>query len=256
MDLRGRRAFITGASSGIGRACARLLAGAGCDLVLLARRGPRLAELAGELRRAGGGRIEALAADVRDNAQLTKLREREPRLFDEVDILLNNAGKAKGFDPVHEGRLAHWEEMIDTNLRGLLYVTRLVLPGMVRRGAGHVINVGSVAGHWVYPKGAVYCATKYAVRAFSEGLRQDLLGSGVRVTEIAPGLVETEFAEVRFDGDGARAKEVYRGMTPLSAEDVAQAVLWCMQRPAHVNVQSLVLFPTDQASVTNVHRRA
>lgn len=254
--LHGKKALISGASSGIGRSCAVALAREGVDLVVLGRRRERLEELADRVCREYRIHVEPLAVDVRRNADLERLAREHPTCFTGLDILINNAGKAKGLDPLHQGRLEHWEEMIDTNIKGLLYLTRLILPGMVDRKQGHVINIGSVAGHWLYPSGAVYCASKFAVKAINEGMRLDLHGSGVRVTSVDPGLVKTEFAEVRFDGDRVRGAKVYEGMTPLSPDDVAEAVVWCLSRPLHVNVQSLVLFPTDQASVTLVHRRS
>jgi 3-hydroxy acid dehydrogenase / malonic semialdehyde reductase len=168
--------------------------------------------------------------------------------------VVNNAGLARGFDPIHQGSPADWDEMIDTNLKGLLYVTRAVLPGMVERGRGHVINIGSTAGHDVYPKGNVYCATKFAVNALTQGMRMDLLGTGVRVSTVDPGMVETEFSLVRFHGDAERADRVYQGLQPLTAGDVADAVLWCATRPPHVNIDEIILKPTAQASATQVHR--
>ena len=177
-------------------------------------------------------------------------------LLSKLDILVNNAGLALALEPIQAGNPADWDQMIDTNVKGLLYVTRTVLPGMVERGRGHVVNVGSVAGHQTYAGGAVYSATKYAVRAISDALRYDVLGTGVRVSNVEPGLAETEFSEVRFKGDRSRAKSVYEGLTPLRAEDVADAVVWCLTRPPHVNIQSVLILPTDQASAHAVHRRA
>ena len=241
-------ALVTGASSGIGEGTARLLAAKGYRLVLAARRQGRLKALAREL----GAR--ALPLDVRDRGAGEAAERRGA--FDGLDVLVNAAGLARGFSTIREGSTDDWDEMIDTNLKGLLHVTRAALPGMIRRGRGHVVLLGSTAGHWTYPKGGVYCATKYAVRALCEGLRMDLLGSGVRVTSVDPGLAETEFSVVRFRGDRARAKAVYAGMTPLTPADVAEAILWCLQRPPRVNIQQMVLTPTDQASVTLVHRRS
>lgn len=250
MSLRGRRALVTGASSGIGAACARALAAAGCRLVLVARRADRLAALAAALPRHAGARL--LALDVGDRRAV----EAAPADAFRADVLVNAAGLARGLEPLHEGRVDDWDEMIDTNLKGLLYVTRRVLPGMVSRGRGHVVHIGSTAGRWAYPGGNVYGATKAAVRLLTEGMRMDLLGAGVRVTTVDPGMVDTEFSTVRFHGDRARADAVYAGMRPLAAADVAEAVLWSLSRPAHVNVQEVVLMPTDQASVSLVKRRA
>jgi NADP-dependent 3-hydroxy acid dehydrogenase YdfG len=171
----------------------------------------------------------------------------------DIEVLVNNAGLAKGVEKMPEAETADWDVMIDTNVKGLLYMTRAFLPGMMKRGRGHIVNLGSVAGRWTYAGGAVYCATKFAVRALSEGLRMDLLGSPVRVTNIEPGMVETEFSEVRF-GDAERAKAVYQGFKPLSSADVADAIKWCVERPPHVNVQELVLFPTAQAAISMVQR--
>jgi serine 3-dehydrogenase len=173
-----------------------------------------------------------------------------------IDVLINNAGLARGFAPVHEGDVEDWEEMIDTNVKGLLYVTRAILPSMVSRGSGHIINLGSIAGHQVYPKGAVYCASKYAVRALNEGLKMDLLGTGVRVCSVSPGMVETEFSEVRFHGDTARASRTYANTRPLRASDIAEIAVFCATRPPHVDVSEVIVMPTDQASVNHVHRTA
>ncbi|TMQ55467.1 MAG: SDR family NAD(P)-dependent oxidoreductase [Candidatus Eisenbacteria bacterium] len=191
----------------------------------------------------------------RDGAR-TGSRRGASGLLSKLDILVNNAGLALALEPIQAGNPADWDQMIDTNVKGLLYVTRTVLPGMVERGRGHVVNVGSVAGHQTYAGGAVYSATKYAVRAISDALRYDVLGTGVRVSNVEPGLAETEFSEVRFKGDRSRAKSVYEGLTPLRAEDVADAVVWCLTRPPHVNIQSVLILPTDQASAHAVHRRA
>ena len=245
--------MISGASAGIGTACAHSLAAAGLDLIVLARRADKLSALKKEIERVHGRRVEAFAVDVRDQnavAELAEFTRDRP-----VDVLINNAGLAKGTDPVAKGTLADWDQMIDTNVKGLLYLTRAVLPRMIARGAGHVVNIGSVAGRHVYPGGAVYCATKFAVRALTEGLRLDLMGTPIRVTNISPGMVETEFSAVRLN-DEARAKALYEGMRPLSAADVAETVTWCLSRPAHVNVQELVIYPTDQAGVGFVSRRS
>ena len=247
--LKGKRALVTGATSGIGLACARALAAEGCRLVLVGRREGRLRAVARSLGRRV--QVRVLVLDVRDRAAV----EAAEASFFAVDILVNNAGLARGFDPLQEGRVDDWEEMIDTNLKGLLYVTRKALPFMVKRRRGHVVNLGSTAGHWTYPKGNVYCASKAAVKVLTEGLRMDLLGSGIRVSSVDPGMVETAFSEVRFHGDAARARAVYAGMRPLAAGDVAEAVLWCLPRPPHVNIQQVVVTPTDQASPTLVHRR-
>lgn len=245
--------FISGASSGIGEACARIFAAHRYDLVLVARREDRLKRLAEELKSKHDIQIHCFELDVRNREKVqTLLHAPSPEIasiLEGVEIVINNAGLASGLDPIQEGQLDDWDTMIDTNLKGLLYVTRAFLPQMIRQKRGHIVNLGSVAGQWVYPKGNVYCATKFAVRALTEGLRMDLAGTGIRVTEIAPGKVETEFSQVRFHGDLEKAKAVYAGSHPLSPTDIAEAILWCVQRPAHVNIQQLTLFPTDQGSV-------
>ncbi len=248
-----RTAFITGASSGIGEATARALAARGLHLTLLARREDRLQALAESLAKAHGTRSRIVALDVRDAAGLARLAKAEPDLF-APDVLVNSAGLARGTEPLQEGNPDEWDEVIDVNVKALLRITRLCLPAMLRRGSGHVVMLGSTAGHWVYPGGAVYCASKHAVRAITEGLRMDVHGSGVRVTSVDPGLVETEFSEVRFRGDKERAAKVYQGYQPLTAADVAETIAWCVEQPAHVNVQDVVVMPTAQASVTMVKR--
>ncbi|MEW6073904.1 MAG: SDR family NAD(P)-dependent oxidoreductase [Planctomycetota bacterium] len=243
--LSGRTALVTGASAGIGAATARALAAAGAHVLCAARRRDRLAALAAELDGA-----EAVALDVRDAAQVeAALAARS------LDIAVVNAGLARGLAPLPGGTPADWDEMIDTNLKGLLHVLRAVLPGMIARGTGDAVLLGSVAGRQVYPGGNVYCATKHAVRAVYEALRLDAAGTGVRFTTVDPGLVETEFSLVRFRGDAARARKVYAGTRPLAPADVAEAILWAVTRPPHVNVGEIVLWPTDQASTTQVKRR-
>ena len=247
--------LITGASAGIGASCARAFARAGARLVLAARRTERLQALAEELRAAHGTESHLVALDVRDAAAVAAALGALPSQWAEVDVLVNNAGLGRGMEKLQDGAPADWDEMIDTNVKGLLYTTRAVVPGMVERGRGHVVNLGSVAGHEVYPGGAVYCATKHAVDAITRGLRMDLLGTGVRVSTVDPGMVETEFSVQRFRGDEERARRVYAGMTPLTPDDIADAVLWCTTRPPHVNIDEIILKPTDQASATQVHRR-
>jgi 3-hydroxy acid dehydrogenase/malonic semialdehyde reductase len=246
--------LITGASAGIGAACARAFAVSGARLVLAARRTERLRELADELRSAHGTESHLLRLDVRDARSVADAVAGLPAEWAEIDVLVNNAGLGRGMDRLYEGSVPDWDEMMDTNVKGLLYVTRAVVPGMVARGRGHVINLGSVAGHEVYPGGAVYCATKHAVGAITRGLRMDVLGTGVRVSTVDPGMVETEFSVVRFHGDQERAGRVYRDMTPLTPGDIADTVLWVASRPPHVNVDEVIIKPTDQASATLVHR--
>jgi NADP-dependent 3-hydroxy acid dehydrogenase YdfG len=253
--LEGRTVLITGASAGIGAACATAFAAEGTKLILAARRRDKLQALATQLEDAHHVTIHVVELDVRRREAVNSAIESIPADLGEIDVLINNAGLSRGLERLHEGAPDDWEEMIDTNIKGLLWVDRAVTPGMVRRGAGHVIHIGSIAGRQTYPRGNVYCATKHAVRALTDGLRLDLSGTGVRVTSIDPGLVDTEFSTVRFRGDLKRAGSVYDGMTPLTADDVAQTVLFAATRPAHVTVGEVLLLPTDQASANLVHRR-
>lgn len=247
--------FITGASSGIGRACAHAFARLGTNLLLCARRGERLAGVQQELTISHPDtKIHAFELDVRDREAVIETLNALPEEWKKIDILINNAGLSRGLDKLHEGNIDDWEEMLDTNLKGLLYVTRTVVPWMVRRNTGHIINIGSIAGHEVYPRGNVYCASKFAVDAITKGLRLDLVDTPLRVTTIDPGLVETEFSEVRFHGDKARAEAVYKGFQPLSADDIADSVIWSATRPAHVQIAEIIIFPTAQASAAVVHR--
>jgi NADP-dependent 3-hydroxy acid dehydrogenase YdfG/TPR repeat protein len=246
--------LITGATSGIGRATAERFAAAGYRLVLTGRRAQRLAEVKEELEAEHNASVHTLCFDVRDHAAAEAAIASLPEAWATVDILINNAGKAKGFDPIHEGQLLHWEEMIDTNIKGLLYLTRIVSPGMVARGRGHIINIASTAGKEVYPNGNVYCATKFAVDALTKAMRMDLFKHGIRVSQVAPALVEeTEFALVRFDGDQERA-QIYNDFQPLRAGDVADTLLFIAQQPPHVNILDVVLQGTQQASSTMIHR--
>jgi len=253
--LRDRVVFITGASSGIGRSCARVFARAGAKILMAARRAERLAALAGELRAEFGTAVYDFALDVRRQPEVEKTLAALPAEWQAVDVLVNNAGLSRGLDKLPEGLLSDWEEMIDTNLKGLLYVTKAVLPGMIARGRGHVINLGSVAGHEVYPGGNVYCATKSAVNALTRALRLDLLGTPLRVTTVDPGMVETEFSLVRFHGDAPRAAKVYQGLRPLGPDDIAEVIAFCAARPPHVNINEVILMPQAQASATMVHRQ-
>ncbi len=247
--------LITGASSGIGAACAQVFAQAGAKLILTARRLDRLEQLADQLTKEFASQIRLLSFDVGDRHQVESVLSNLPTDWAAIDILINNAGLSRGLDQLQTGNIQDWEEMIDTNLKGLLYVTRTLLPGMIQRGRGHIVNLGSIAGRQTYPGGNVYCASKAAVRAISEGLKQDLLGTPVRVTEVQPGLVETEFSLVRFHGDRDRADRVYQNLTPLTPADVADVVFFCVTRPAHVNISEVMLVPVDQANATLVHRR-
>ncbi|MBW7887897.1 MAG: SDR family oxidoreductase [Bacteroidetes bacterium] len=246
---------ITGASSGIGKAAAKKFAEQGARVLLCARRIDRLHELENDLKKKFSADVFSAQLDVRNQHDVQTFFANLPAEWKEISLLVNNAGLSRGLNPIHAGELSDWNEMIDTNIKGLLYVTRAVLPGMIERSEGHIINIGSTAGFWVYPKGNVYNATKFAVNALTQGIKMDLLGTPIRVTEIDPGLVETEFSEVRFHGDKERAAAVYKGMTPLTADDVADSILWAATRPAHVNISNIILMPTDQSSPTLVHRR-
>jgi NADP-dependent 3-hydroxy acid dehydrogenase YdfG len=248
--------LITGASSGIGRACAMAFAEAGARLILCARRKTRLQDLSVELRARFDADCFIVELDVRDRKAVQQAFNRLPDEWQNIEILVNNAGLSRGLDKLHEGDVEDWEEMIDTNVKGLLYVSREVVPGMVKRESGTIVNIGSIAGREVYPKGNVYCATKYAVDALTKGLRLDLVDSPVRVCTVDPGLVETEFSSVRYRGDTVKAKVVYKGYKPLQPEDVADAVLYCASAPAHVQVAEILILPTAQASPTVVHKEA
>lgn len=251
--LHGKTVVITGASSGIGEATAYEFAKHGARLVLVARRAERLAEIAELCRKDHNVEVQCIEADVRNQAQINSLLH--DNIGDNaVDVLVNNAGLSRGLDPVQTGDSINWEEMIDTNIKGLLWVTKALLPSMIARGTGMIINIASVAGRQAYPNGNVYCATKAAVRMLSETMQFDVNGTGVRVTNIDPGLVETEFSLVRFRGDEQRAATVYKGYTPLSASDVAETIVFCATRPAHVSIHDMLVMPTAQASTQVVHK--
>ena len=254
-SLKGTIVCITGASSGIGEATAMEFAGRGCPLILAARRKDRIDALARDITGRFHVDVYALKTDVRDRAAVETAFTSLPEQWRDIGILVNNAGLSRGLEPLHKGSIEDWEEMIDTNINGLLYVTRAVLPGMVSRNKGHIINLGSTAGHQTYPGGNVYSATKHAVKALNRSLKMDLLGTQVRVTSVDPGLVETEFSKVRFHGDTERAGQVYAGLTPLRGSDIAEIIVFCASRPSHVAIQELIVTPTDQAHSTMVHRR-
>lgn len=254
LDLKQKIILITGASSGIGEACARLLAAAGAKLILTARRTDRLTQLTQELSQSYNTPSLALHLDIRDPSAVQSLIETLPAEWQAIDVLINNAGLALSSDSLQQGLLANWDQMIDTNVKGLLYITRQVLPGMIARKSGHVVNIGSIAGQDVYPNGNVYCASKHAVRAITKSMRMDLMGSPVRVTEIAPGAVETEFSMVRWK-DTQKAKAFYEEFTPLQAADIADAVHYCITRPLHVDVTEMTILPTVQASVNLINRK-
>ena len=254
-SLKDKIVFITGASAGIGLASAQAFAAQGAKLILAARRRERLAELAAELKAVFGTTTHIVTLDVRDRKAVEKAVAGLPAKWKDIEVLLNNAGLSRGLDKLQEGKHADWEEMIDTNVKGLLYVSRAVVPGMIKRGRGHVINIGSIAGREVYPGGNVYCATKFAVGALTKGMRLDLNGTGVRVSTVDPGMVETEFSLVRFHGNAGRAGKVYQGFMPLIAEDIADAVVYCATRSLHVDVAEMLVLPTAQASATLINKK-
>lgn len=253
--LNNKTVFITGASAGIGKACAVSFAEEGANLILSARRKEKLDALSENIKSKYGVKVYSFELDVRNYEKVKEKISSLPDEWKQIDILINNAGLAKGFSKINDGDIEDWEAMIDTNVKGLLYVTRYILPLMIERKEGHVINLGSIAGHQVYPYGNVYCATKFAVNSLSEAIRMDTLENNIRVTNIAPGLVKTEFSEVRFNGDNERAENVYRGIEPLTGEDIADLVLFAATRKSHVNINEIVVTPTAQASATQVFRK-
>ncbi len=254
-SLRDRIVLVTGASSGIGAACARAFAAQGAKVLMAARRVERIEMMAAELKQEYGVAARAFQLDVRDQPAVEKAIAGLPPEWEAIEVLVNNAGLSRGLDKLHEADLQDWEEMIDTNVKGLLYVSRAVIPGMVKRGVGHIINLGSIAGIEVYPGGNVYCATKAAVRSISQGLRLDLLGTPLRVTNIQPGMVETEFSVVRFHGDRARADKTYTGLQPLTPDDIADTIVYAATRPPHVNIVEMLITPQAQASTTMSYRK-
>lgn len=254
VNLKEKIVLITGASSGIGLSCAHKFAEAGAKLILVARRVDRVKALGNKLKQLHQTDTIAIELDVRRREDVARKLSGLPLEWQAIDVLVNNAGLSRGLDKLHEGSIDDWEEMIDTNIKGLLYVSRTVIPGMVARGQGTIINIGSIAGQEVYPRGNVYCASKFAVDALTRGLRMDLVDTPLRVCTVDPGLVETEFSNVRFRGDAQRATQTYQNMTPLTPDDVADAVLFCATRPPHVQLAQMLLLPTSQASTTLVHR--
>lgn len=253
--MKGKTALITGATSGIGKALSYSLAKQGVSLVLTGRRVQRLKEIKQELEKKYKIKVLTLTFDISKKEETLKVLNKNKTALSKVDYLINNAGGAHGSDPFDKATLEDFETMIDTNIKGLIYITHFMVPFFKKNGQGHIINLGSVAGKWVYPNGSVYCATKHAVRVISEGLRIDLNGTNIRVSDIEPGMVETEFSLVRFKNDKAKAKKIYEGMKPLSPEDIAECIAWTLSRPAHINISEMVIFPTDQASVHLVHRK-
>ena len=256
LSLKDKIVFITGASSGIGAATAVEFARLGAKLLLCARRLEMLQAMDAELRDAGASDVYSFALDVQQRDAVATEVSQLPKAWAEIDVLVNNAGLSRGLTKMYADDIDNWEEMIDTNVKGLLYVTRAVVPGMVERGRGHVINLGSIAGHFAYPNGGVYCATKAAERFLSDGLRIDLNGTPVRVTSIDPGMVETDFSKVRFRGDAQRAAKTYENVDPLQPEDIADAIVWAATRPEHVSIQTVVLTPTAQANPFVITRKA
>ena len=248
--MKGKIIFITGASSGIGQGCARKFASQGSDLILNGRNEAKLNDLKQELEATFGIRVYLLPFDVCDRKAALQSLESLPAEWQKIDVLINNAGLVIGVDKEHEGNLDEWDIMIDTNIRALLGMTRLVVPGMVDRGCGHIINIGSIAGDAAYPGGSVYCATKAAVKALSDGLRIDLVDTPLRVTNIKPGMVETNFSVVRYRGDKQAADKFYKGIRPLSGDDVAETVYFAASAPAHVQLAEILLMPNNQATAT------
>ena len=246
--------FITGATSGIGLACAKKFAENGDKLILTGRNESRLAEIRKELMQKGT-EVLTLAFDVRDREQAARFMDDLPAEWKNIDVLVNNAGLALGLEPEYEGNLDDWETMIDTNIKGLLTMTRLIVPGMVERNSGHVINVGSVAGDAAYAGGNVYCATKAAVKALSDGLRIDVANTAIRVTNLKPGLVETNFSNIRFHGDSERAANVYKGVKPLTGDDIADVAVFAANAPAHVQIAEVLILATHQASGSVISRK-
>jgi len=252
-SLKNRIVFITGATSGIGRSCAYAFAKEGANLIINARRKNLIDEIAEDIKTKFGVKVFGYKLDVQNREEVETSINNLPAEWKNIDILVNNAGLAKGFNKFYEDDPDFWEEMIDTNIKGLLYVTHSILPGMIERKFGHIIMIGSIAGHSAYPKGAVYCATKHAVDAITNSLRMDTIDKGILVSTIDPGLVETNFSNIRF-GDKEKAKNVYKGLTPLTGDDVADAVVYCATRPPHVNIAGMTLLAARQASATITYR--
>ena len=246
--------FITGASSGIGKSTAEIFAANGHNLIITGRREERLKAIKTELENKHGVKIKVLCFDIRKNEEVEKAVGSLSAEEQKIDLLVNNAGLAAGLSSIQDGQLSQWETMIDTNIKGLLYATRIIAKLMIERKKGHIINIGSIAGKEVYANGNVYCATKHAVDALNKAMRIDLLPYGIKVTAVNPGMVETEFSIVRFDGDETRAKKVYEGLQPLRPEDIAETIYWTASRPAHVNINDIIIMPAVQATATNVIR--
>jgi 3-hydroxy acid dehydrogenase / malonic semialdehyde reductase len=248
-------ALITGATSGIGKATAEILAQNGYNLILTGRRSELLTDLSSSIENETQAKVYVLNFDVRDLQATEHAIASIPAEWSDISLLINNAGLAVGLNPVHEGVIDDWERMIDTNIKGLLYVSKLISPRMVAKQAGHIINISSIAGHEYYPNGAAYCGTKHAVKAITKAMRMELLPYGIKVSAISPGMVDTEFSLVRFKGDKTKADNVYQGLTPLYAQDIAESILFMVNRPLHVNIEELIIMPTDQASARDYRRR-
>jgi NADP-dependent 3-hydroxy acid dehydrogenase YdfG len=247
-------AMVTGATAGIGEATAEVLVNNGYKVIITGRRKERLGEIGDRLKLQNNGSVYTLQFDVRNKTEVDEAVQSLPDEWTDIDILINNAGLASGMAPVQTGDTEDWEKMIDTNIKGLLYVTRAVAPGMIERKSGQIVNIGSIAGREVYPNGNVYCATKHAVDALTKGMRRDMLKDGIKVSQVAPGAVETEFSVVRFHGDESKAEDVYKGYDPLMAKDIADTVLFVISRPPHVNINDILVMPTAQASATHFEK--
>ncbi|KAB2845506.1 MAG: SDR family oxidoreductase [Melioribacteraceae bacterium] len=254
-SLKNKIVFITGATAGIGKSTAVAFAKEGAKLILTARRADVLKILANELKKEFNVEIFTAKLDVKNLNEAKKVIAALPEEWKSIDILVNNAGLAKGFGHIYTDDEENWDEMIDTNIKGVLYVTRQILPGMIERGSGHIINLGSTAGHMSYANGGVYCATKFGVRAISDALRIELLDKNVRVSSVDPGAVETEFSNTRFNGDKEKAKNVYKGITPLNGDDIAEAIIFCATRPPHANINEIIITPSVQANSFFIHRK-
>lgn len=249
-------ALVTGATSGIGKCTAEIFAKNGYDVIITGRREERLNEIKKNLESAYKVKVHALCFDVRKLTEVEKAINSLPNEFKKIDVLVNNAGLAAGLSAIQDGNIDHWERMIDTNIKGLLYITKNVSKLMIQNKKGHIINVGSIAGKEAYANGNVYCGTKHAVDALNKGMRIDLLPHNIKVSAVNPGMVETEFSVVRFDGDEARAKKVYEGLQPLKPEDIAETIFWMASRPAHVNINDVIIMPSAQANSTTVKRNS
>ena len=253
-SLKNKNVFITGVTSGIGKSCAYAFATEGANLIISARRLSLVEQIGKDIRNKFGVKVHTFKLDVQNKTEVDNSIKSLPEEFKKIDILVNNAGLGIGLDKFYEDNPEGWEAMIDTNVKGLLYVTHAVVKGMVERESGHIINIGSLAGHEAYPKGAVYCATKFAVDAITKSLRMDLVEKHIRVSTIDPGMVETNFSMIRFRGDEQKAKNVYKGVDPLTGDDIADAVVFCASRPANVNIAEMLILAGTQASAMVVHR--